>query len=424
MSDYPSSIQIIDDNGYALADFYPHEPWIYYISSQSKYSLWLIEECEGADYFSEKYPFITHQQKRIWNNRNPIPMFNRLNNNPPNFITSRLTPVDKSFDRAWLYVFLNDYLWREICLENIDQTIYMREVNLLTCFGQDNRDAAREEKTELTLILEDQDKNPLNIKTAVSSEQWSWDYIERLGGMDPLDPRIEFLGLTLVKSVNFNSKLQNIRLRPIKVKRLINHQYEIIIEEAISMAQNRKQIYFKALNTADLILLSENNSILENLYEQQVKYINYLDEEIESGLYLALLDKYYNKKNAMAPAFETLMHLLEGIELPVSHPKLDDKDFILRLFNAHPSLSTYSIYQVLFENITDLPVLKIWQLIKLEKILKDLLLVIQKYPVEDIANSPLKCAHPKLPIERLINAIQTIKYPQKEAFSDNVVPIF
>ncbi len=94
---------------------------------------------------------------------------------------------------GYLYIFLNDSLWREIEIDADFSTF--RDVNLTKYQGQDTRPAMTQRQGRFVLMPFDISrqmsgyKNVEDFKFAFSEKQWSWSYIERLGGMHKEDPR-------------------------------------------------------------------------------------------------------------------------------------------------------------------------------------------------------------------------------------------
>lgn len=89
--------------------------------------------------------------------------------------------------KGWVYIFRKKHLWRE--LEVVERS-YLRDVNLTRYQGKDRRPATCELDSRIALPYKiggvDQE-----IEIAFSEVQWSWDYINTLGGMDKKDPRLK-----------------------------------------------------------------------------------------------------------------------------------------------------------------------------------------------------------------------------------------
>ncbi|TDO97398.1 PAAR-like domain-containing protein [Marinomonas balearica] len=108
-----------------------------------------------------------------------------------------VTPLEA----GWVYVFLNGHLWRELEVTSIGE---LRDVDLATWQGVDggglqslddlNRkhiqrvsSGISQEGLEVPKILNGE---PCEVQIAYSDNQWSWERITSLGGMNPEDPRL------------------------------------------------------------------------------------------------------------------------------------------------------------------------------------------------------------------------------------------
>jgi len=91
----------------------------------------------------------------------------------------------REIDQGWLYIFRNEFLWRELEVVKNGQ---MRDVNLRYSQGLDERQASSELDTRVIVphqvaVVEQ------NIEMAFSEVQWSWSQIITMGGMNKSDPR-------------------------------------------------------------------------------------------------------------------------------------------------------------------------------------------------------------------------------------------
>ncbi|GGX52554.1 hypothetical protein [Saccharospirillum salsuginis] len=87
---------------------------------------------------------------------------------------------------GWVYVFVNGYLWREVrfSLEGHQ----LRDVHLGWEKGLDKRRASGQ-ANDVMILPWKLDHAECTVQLAFSEEQWSWDRIDQLGGMNPEDPR-------------------------------------------------------------------------------------------------------------------------------------------------------------------------------------------------------------------------------------------
>ena len=88
---------------------------------------------------------------------------------------------------GYIYVFLNDYLWREL---KVVERSYMRDVNLTEYQNMSYREAFGERDSRLAVPYKIDGKEQ-KIEICFSEVQWSWDYINTMGGMNPDDPRLK-----------------------------------------------------------------------------------------------------------------------------------------------------------------------------------------------------------------------------------------
>ncbi|HHO68605.1 MAG TPA: DUF4150 domain-containing protein, partial [Gammaproteobacteria bacterium] len=95
---------------------------------------------------------------------------------------------------GWLYLFIAGKLWREIRVE--ERFNRFIDVNLTRYQGQDRRPANTQAQESVVLLPRHMAKysgagfsDQTPIQAAFSEVQWSWAYIERLGGMHRDDPR-------------------------------------------------------------------------------------------------------------------------------------------------------------------------------------------------------------------------------------------
>ena len=90
---------------------------------------------------------------------------------------------------GYLYIFVNGHLWRELGVVDGEGWVY-HDVDLAYYQGRDIRPygavPTRKGFVELPRRLEGEG---VRVEVAYSEVQWSWEYICRLGGMSPEDPR-------------------------------------------------------------------------------------------------------------------------------------------------------------------------------------------------------------------------------------------
>lgn len=101
----------------------------------------------------------------------------------PNHDKFEAIPVRK----GWIYLFKNEYLWRE--LEVVERS-YLKDINLNEHQGMDER-RAYGERDKRVVVPHMVDSKKQKIEICYSEVQWSWDYINTMGGMDPVDPRLK-----------------------------------------------------------------------------------------------------------------------------------------------------------------------------------------------------------------------------------------
>ncbi|MFV2058276.1 MAG: hypothetical protein ACC707_17560, partial [Thiohalomonadales bacterium] len=87
---------------------------------------------------------------------------------------------------GWLYVYVNGYLWREL---EVIKNGRMRDVNLYTYHHTYDRKATVEQDTRV-VVPHKIDGEELTVEMCYSEVQWGWEYINSMGGMDPIDPRL------------------------------------------------------------------------------------------------------------------------------------------------------------------------------------------------------------------------------------------
>lgn len=87
---------------------------------------------------------------------------------------------------GWVYVFVNGYLWREVRF-SLDGH-QLRDVHLGWEKGLDRRRASGQ-ANDLMILPWKLDHAECTVQLAYSEEQWSWNRIDQLGGMNPQDPR-------------------------------------------------------------------------------------------------------------------------------------------------------------------------------------------------------------------------------------------
>jgi len=103
------------------------------------------------------------------------------------------TDLDKNkgltIRQGWLYIYVNGFLWRE--LEVLEKG-YMRDVNLTFYQNWYDRKANCEKDTRIVLPHK-VDGVEQTVEVCFSEVQWGWNYINKMGGMDPKDPRLNKL---------------------------------------------------------------------------------------------------------------------------------------------------------------------------------------------------------------------------------------
>jgi len=87
---------------------------------------------------------------------------------------------------GWLYVYINGYLWREL---EVSKNSKMHDVNLYTYHHQYDRKATVERDSRI-VVPHKIDGKVLTVEMCYSEVQWGWDYIDSMGGMDPIDIRL------------------------------------------------------------------------------------------------------------------------------------------------------------------------------------------------------------------------------------------
>ncbi|ADZ92273.1 toxin VasX [Marinomonas mediterranea] len=90
---------------------------------------------------------------------------------------------------GWLYIYLNGYLWRELQVVSEGQTgCHYRDVNLAYERRSYPRAATGEVCREVVLPARINDEDAV-VQVGFSEQQWSWERIDQLGGMNDEDPR-------------------------------------------------------------------------------------------------------------------------------------------------------------------------------------------------------------------------------------------
>lgn len=114
---------------------------------------------------------------------------------------------------GWVYIYVNGYLWREA---RYDTDCHMLiDVNLSYEKGLDRRRATVQKDSTLVLPWNMNGSESI-VEIAFSEEQWSWERIDQLGGVDPEDPR-QWLGerVESAYSTDYTAKARAARLMPI-----------------------------------------------------------------------------------------------------------------------------------------------------------------------------------------------------------------
>lgn len=114
---------------------------------------------------------------------------------------------------GWVYIYVNGYLWREA---RYDTDCHMLiDVNLSYEKGLDRRRATVQKDSTLVLPWNMNGSESI-VEIAFSEEQWSWERIDQLGGVDPEDPR-QWLGerVETAYSTDYTAKARAARLMPV-----------------------------------------------------------------------------------------------------------------------------------------------------------------------------------------------------------------
>jgi hypothetical protein len=115
---------------------------------------------------------------------------------------------------GWLYVFKNNYLWRELRIINSNRCSVLKEVDLTNQAGRDERIASGEGTFYLTMPHKINGRmNQFGI--AYSKSQWNWSIINDHGGMNPDDERIKGKDISFAKSnkeKNHQDRIERIHL--------------------------------------------------------------------------------------------------------------------------------------------------------------------------------------------------------------------
>ncbi|MEJ2066209.1 MAG: hypothetical protein P8X74_23510 [Reinekea sp.] len=107
-------------------------------------------------------------------------------------------------NQGWLYLFINGHLWRECRIEPVtDQASRYSDVNLITMQGKDQREATGKPEESIIWVPKLINGKAVDLRIAHSTEQWSWDYIRRMGDPEN-DPRFidEIHNATELKPAN------------------------------------------------------------------------------------------------------------------------------------------------------------------------------------------------------------------------------
>lgn len=114
---------------------------------------------------------------------------------------------------GWVYIYVNGYLWREA---RYDTDCHMLiDVNLSYEKGLDRRRATVQKDSTLVLPWNLNGSESI-VEIAFSEEQWSWERIDQLGGVDPEDPR-QWLGerVESAYSTDYTANARAARLMPV-----------------------------------------------------------------------------------------------------------------------------------------------------------------------------------------------------------------
>lgn len=123
---------------------------------------------------------------------------------------------------GWLYVFKNNYLWRELQIINSNRCSVFKEADLANQAGRDERIATGEGTFYLTMPHKINGQiNQFGI--TYSETQWNWSTINDYGRMDPDDERIKGKDISFAKS-DKESKRQN-RIEKINLEPFANILY-------------------------------------------------------------------------------------------------------------------------------------------------------------------------------------------------------
>lgn len=107
---------------------------------------------------------------------------------------------------GWLYIYVGGYLWREIKVNSSKNEF--SDVNI-TKYQGNNRRPANVQLQDNVILLPRVLGDLVDIQFAYSEKQWSWAYIERMGGMDKKDCRyLPNLAIYIERKKNkYNAKL-------------------------------------------------------------------------------------------------------------------------------------------------------------------------------------------------------------------------
>ncbi|VAW94433.1 hypothetical protein MNBD_GAMMA21-2118, partial [hydrothermal vent metagenome] len=115
--------------------------------------------------------------------------------------------------KGWIYIFKNDYLWRE--MEVVERS-RLRDVNL-TNYQNMSRRLATIECDSRVVVPHKINGREQKIEVCFSEEQWGWNYINIMGGMDPEDPRLkDYTRMPVGKQVSDSKSRRKKRMQRIE----------------------------------------------------------------------------------------------------------------------------------------------------------------------------------------------------------------
>jgi len=226
-----------------------------------------------------------------------------------------------SLRKGYLYLFLNDHLWREIEYDPDFSTF--RDINLTRYQGCDRRPAYSQRQGRLVLLpialknLNESGKSVDDIKFAFSEQQWSWSYIERLGGMDKKDPRY-IPDLEIYKKRQKQNRVGKLDQK-FRDKRLQKVEIKDYYPESNYGGDPRKE-HKVSLSSA----LSENTSYV-SLYKSDTDQIEHLSiHDVLSGSPALVCRDSVGEARDLALGFKGILAIMKRVMDEVSGQKHPD----------------------------------------------------------------------------------------------------